>query len=60
MLPESCKGEFLCSSYAKGMCGYSIGKVDIVEKFSYASGERMNPRMMAEAITSVPSMGWLT
>lgn len=51
LLPESCKGNFINSAYAKENCKYAIEKSDIVKQFGYASGEHMVLRRMAETIT---------
>lgn len=58
MLPDSCKGDFVNSLYAKEHCMYAIEKSDIVERFGYASNEHMVLRSMAEEITGQSTMGW--
>lgn len=57
LLPESCKGDFVNSAYAKENCQYAIEKSDIVKQFGYASGEHMILRRMAESITGQSCFG---
>lgn len=52
MLPDSCKGKFVQSAYAKKRCGMRLEKKDVMEKFGVKAKEHMVLRDMAEKILS--------
>lgn len=57
LLPNSCKGAFVNSAYAKKNCRYAIEKSDISEKFGYGAMEHMVLRVMAEELTGQTTTG---
>lgn len=57
MLPDSCKGDFPNSKYAKETCKQVKQKEDIIKLFGYAAAEHVVLRSMAETITGVPTLG---